>query len=112
MLRMYTSVYAASAKSARVSIMAGRVDGAQGTDSAAGVTRCMSADQMYSLKIWQIKCTLPSPVHFIYYPTYSLQAGRPKKSFLFGPCFFNITNVFCAKKWVGHACICPRMVTG
>ena len=41
-----------------------------------------------------------------------LQAGRPKKSFLFGPLFFNITNVFCAKKWVGHACICPRMVTG
>ena len=41
-----------------------------------------------------------------------LQAGRPKKSFLFGPFFFNITNVFCAKKWVGHACICPRMVTG
>ena len=24
----------------------------------------------------------------------------------------NITNVFCAKKRVGHACICPRMVTG
>ena len=41
-----------------------------------------------------------------------VQAGRPKKSFLFGPFFFNITNVFCAKKWVGHACICPRMVTG
>ena len=28
----------------------------------------------------------------------SLQAGRPKKSFLFRPFFFNITNVFCAKK--------------
>ena len=28
--------------------------------------------------------------------------------------FFNITktNVFCAKRRVGHACICPRMVTG
>ena len=23
-----------------------------------------------------------------------------------------ITNVFCAKKQVGHACICPRMVDG
>ena len=34
-----------------------------------------------------------------------------KKSFLFGHLFFNITNVFCAKKRVGHACICPRMVT-
>ena len=41
-----------------------------------------------------------------------IQAGSPKKSFLFGPFFFNITNVFCAKKGVGHACICPRMVTG
>ena len=42
----------------------------------------------------------------------TIQAGRPKKRFLFGHFFFNITNVFCAKKWVGHACICPRMVTG
>ena len=41
-----------------------------------------------------------------------VQAGRPKNSFLFGPLFFNITNVFWAKKWVGHACVCPRMVTG
>ena len=39
-------------------------------------------------------------------------AGRPKKRFLFGHLFFNITNVFCAKKRVGHACICSRMVTG
>ena len=32
-------------------------------------------------------------------------AGRPspKKSFLFGHLFLNITNVFCAKKRVGHA---------
>ena len=45
--------------------------------------------------------------------TKRLQAGRPsKKRFLFGHLFLNITNVFCAKKWVGHACICPRMVTG
>ena len=46
---------------------------------------------------------------------YKLQAGRPKKSFLFGHLFFNITNVFCAKKSakkrVGHACIYLRMVT-
>ena len=41
-----------------------------------------------------------------------IQAGRPKKRFLFGHLFLNITNVFCAKKRVGHACICPRMVTG
>jgi len=55
-----------------------------------------------------------------------LQAGRPKKRFLFGHLFLNtssprqdrlfiwtpflnIPNVFCAKKRVGHACICPRM---
>ena len=43
-----------------------------------------------------------------------VQAGRPKKRFLLGHLFLNIniTNVFCAKKRVGHACICPRMVTG
>ena len=77
MLRMYTSVYAASANSARVSIMAGRVDGAQGTDSAAGVTRCMSADQMYSLKIGQIKCTLPT--HY--------KLAAPRKAFYLVPVF-------------------------
>ena len=42
---------------------------------------------------------------------YVLQAGLAKKSFFFGHLFFNITNVFCAKTRVGHACICPRMVT-
>ena len=43
----------------------------------------------------------------------SLQAaGRPKKLSWLGHMFFNITNVFCAKRRVGHACICPRMVTG
>ena len=36
----------------------------------------------------------------------------PQEKVLFGHLFFNITNVFCAKKRVGHACICPRMVTG
>ena len=41
-----------------------------------------------------------------------LQARLAKRSFLFGHLFFNITNVFCAKKRVGHACICPRMDTG
>ena len=51
-------------------------------------------------------------MEFIYYYYYNLQAGRPKKRFLFGHLFFNITNVFCAKKRVGHACICPRVVTG
>ena len=54
----------------------------------------------------------PSFTIYFYMYFYFIQAGRPKKSFLFGPFFFNITNVFCAKKWVGHACICPRMVTG
>ena len=39
---------------------------------------------------------------------YKLAAPR---FFLFGHLFFNITNVFCAKKRVGHDCICPRMVT-
>ena len=44
---------------------------------------------------------------------YKLAAGRPKKRFLFGHLFFEYkTNVFCAKKRVGHACVCPRMVTG
>ena len=33
-----------------------------------------------------------------------LQAGLAKKSFFFGHLFFNITNVFCAKKRVWHAC--------
>ena len=47
-----------------------------------------------------------------YHSCWYVQAGRPKKSFLFGPFFFNITNVFCAKKRVWHACICPRIVTG
>ena len=42
----------------------------------------------------------------------ALQARRPKKMFLFGHLFLNITNVLCAKKRLGHACICPRMVTG
>ena len=28
------------------------------------------------------------------------------------PSFFNITDVYCAKKRVEHACICPTMVTG
>ena len=41
-----------------------------------------------------------------------IQAGRPKKRFLFGHLLLNITNVFCAKKRMGHACICPRMVSG
>ncbi len=40
-----------------------------------------------------------------------IQACRPKKSYLFGHLFFNITNAFCAKTKLGHACICPRMVT-
>ena len=41
----------------------------------------------------------------------NVQAGLPKKRFLFGHLFLNTTNVFCAKKQVGHACICPRRVT-
>ena len=40
----------------------------------------------------------------------------PQENVFICPPFFaniiiNITNVFCAKKRVGHACICPRMVT-
>ena len=41
-----------------------------------------------------------------------VQASRLKKLSLFGHLFFNITNVFCAKKRVGHACICPRNQDG
>jgi len=38
-----------------------------------------------------------------------VHAGRPKRLIsLLGHLFFNLTNVFCAKKRVGHACICPR----
>ena len=51
-----------------------------------------------------------SPLNCQYVET--VQAGRPKKRFLFGHLFLNLTNVCCAKKRVGHACICPRMVTG
>ena len=41
-----------------------------------------------------------------------IQARLAKKRFLFGH-IFSIANVFrAAKKRVGHACICPRMVTG
>ena len=36
-----------------------------------------------------------------------------EKLFIWPPFFqIYITNVFCAKKRVGHACICPMMVTG
>ena len=48
-------------------------------------------------------------------PTCGEHGGRPKKRFFIWPPFFqyvHITNVFCAKKRVGHACICPRMDTG
>ena len=52
------------------------------------------------------------PQYLVVWPWPVIQAGRPKKSFLFGHIFSHITNAFCAKKRVGHACICPRMVTG
>ena len=42
---------------------------------------------------------------------FCLQARLAKNGFFFGHLFFNITNVLCAKRRVGHACICPRMVT-
>ena len=45
---------------------------------------------------------------YLFWSTSSL--GQEK--LFFGHLFFNRTNVFCAKKRVGHACICPRMVTG
>ena len=41
-----------------------------------------------------------------------IQAYLAKKSFLFGHHFSNITNVSCAKKRVGHACICPTNHNG
>ena len=37
-----------------------------------------------------------------------IQAQTPKRLSLLGHLFFNITNVFCGKKRVGHACICPN----
>ena len=46
-------------------------------------------------------------MEFIYYYYYNLQAGRPKKRFLFGHLFFNITNVFCAKKRGGMLVYAP-----
>ena len=39
-----------------------------------------------------------------------IQARLAKTGFLFGHLFFNTTNVFCAKKRVGHACTGPSMV--
>ena len=48
-----------------------------------------------------------------------VQAPAPRRGFYLATflpfgfyLFLNITNVFCAKKRVGHACICPRMITG
>ena len=32
----------------------------------------------------------------------------PQEKIFIWPPFFNITNGFCGKRWVGHACICPR----
>ena len=43
----------------------------------------------------------PRPSMYLYY--------LAKKISLFGHLFFNITGVFCAKKRVGHACICPKI---
>tara|TARA_B100000513_G_scaffold20050_1_gene7902 strand:- start:92 stop:283 length:192 start_codon:yes stop_codon:yes gene_type:complete len=37
----------------------------------------------------------------------SSEAGRPKKIFLFGHLFLNITNVFCAKKGWGMLVYAP-----
>ena len=37
------------------------------------------------------------PQYLVVWPWPVIQAGRPKKSFLFGHLFLNITNIFCAK---------------
>ena len=45
---------------------------------------------------------------------YTYKLASPRKAFYlttFFSMYTYITNVFCAKKRVGHACICPRMVT-
>ena len=53
------------------------------------------------------QCSACSSMVFFYkvFMCRVLQAGRPKKRFLFGHLFLNIPNVFCAKKRVGHDCI-------
>ncbi len=46
---------------------------------------------------------------YLYEDTYKLAA--PRKAFYLATFFSNMTNAVCAKTRVGHACICPRMVT-
>ena len=67
--------------------------------------------------LWRIlslctsRCTvfvLPSRHYFDVF----IQACRPKSSVFCAYLLLNITNVFCAKTRLGHAYICPRMVTG
>ena len=41
-----------------------------------------------------------------------LACSRLEKTFFCAHLFFSITDVFCAKKRLGHACICPRMYSG
>ena len=62
--------------------------------------------------------TFPCYAHFLFEnrkkrfsirsPIYKL--ADPRSYHYLSP-FFNTTNVFCAKKRMGHACICLRMVT-
>ena len=60
--------------------------------------------------VWVVTHRIPTMYRAVV-DLYKLAAGGAKKSFLFGHLFY-MTNVFCAKKRVGHACICSRMVTG
>jgi len=52
--------------------------------------------------------TLPFPTQEV--QGTEVQARRLKKLPLFGHLFFNTTDVFGAKRRVGHAYICPRMI--
>ena len=63
------------------------------------------------LSLCTSRCTvfvLPSRHYFDVF----IQACRPKSSVFCAYLLLNITNVFCAKTRLGHAYICPRMVTG
>ena len=48
------------------------------------------------------------PQYLVVWPWPVIQAGRPKKSFLFGHIFSHITNAFCAKKAGGTCLYMPQ----
>ena len=76
---------------------------------ASSTDCCCHRDLPTIPAIW-IRTSTSSNCHCVMYMR--IQARRSKTLSLFGHLFFNITHVFCAKKRVGHACICPMMDIG